>query len=153
MQRRTTAMIAVVAVIIHCVVGCCVRCINACDCLHGDDCAVACCDHHNHALNAPPCDQPVRTSIAASCPTKTEGHSERECVKCGKHKCAFILGDSFRDGFRDALALSAFAPTSCIFLIPNTEKQVRGQSKFEGAVSLFPKAELRLHLALAILII
>ena len=156
MPRRAIAMMAVIAVIIHCVVGCCARCVNACDCPQADDCSVACCpycDHHDHDSQSSLCCQPVRNVVATDGCHDHQDHNEHECIGCGKHRCPFIPSESICDGLHDVLTLSACVPTFRLPLFSIVEKSKLGRDRFAGTLSPFPKAELRLHLALTILTI
>lgn len=108
MPRRATAMMAVLAVIIHCVLGCCARCLSAHEHHdHTDPCQTncICCDHHHHDARPQLCLQPVTSSPLLEPTSEAAPEPDHDCLGCGVAKCAFIQNESASDGLKDALLL------------------------------------------------
>ena len=155
MPKRATAMMAVVAVIIHCVLGCCARCLSAEE-HHGqaEQCSASClcCDHHHHDSDIQLCCQPATSFLPEQAAAEETPHSDHhECLGCGTAKCAFILQESACDGLTDALLLPVdlcWTDTSCPLLTCPAQPAPTGPPR-RTLSSMTPKV--RLHLSLAVL--
>jgi len=149
-------MMAVLAVIIHCVLGCCARCVSAGEHpAHTETCHAhcACCDHHeHHHAGHDLCLQPATNltfeeSTADAAP-QPEHH---DCLGCGKVKCAFILNESPCEGLTDALLLPADLGWSDTAPRPiECDPPPRTRAAGHWPTRHNP-AKLRLHLSLAVL--
>lgn len=161
MIRQITATLAVAAVMIHCVIGCCARCVNACDCttiIAGEEVACDCC--HTHEAEYELCCQPVTSESptesfrcdAACC----EDHActdpnceDHNCDGCGKQKCPFIGSESPTERLIDSLLLSSSWHATAIVSLPKAL-----EFRLGGLGALGPPhtgGKLRLHLCLAVL--
>lgn len=100
MGRRIATLLAAIAVMTHCLIGCCVRCTNACECIAAENCsashstcfhcrwAEACCD-----LACQPVTNAPQSSCYHDCDDESPDHSGHG-IGCQKQKCAYILGKS-----------------------------------------------------------
>lgn len=151
MPRRATAIIALVAVIVHCVIGCCVRCVNACelvylDASHANCCT--CCDAHARKRGVDLCCQPATNSSLAE---ETTEHGEHDCRGCGSHKCPFILSESPAIGLNETLLSPARldgwnASLTSIAIPSSLHRRSRRCLALPNS-----QGDLRLHLCLAVL--
>ncbi|PQO41241.1 hypothetical protein C5Y96_00560 [Blastopirellula marina] len=154
MPRRATAMMAVLAVVIHCVLGCCARCLNASvhhD--HSDPCQAncICCDHHHHDAGIEFCCQPASNSIETEFSSEAAPQPDHECLGCGTAKCAFILSESACDGLTDALLLPAELCWSAMEY-PSIDCDLQQYPpRFSERTTRHITPKLRLHLSLAVL--
>ncbi len=157
MAKRTAAILAVTAVMVHCIIGCCARCVSACDCIPIDQCPASCCpccDMHESHVEIDRCCQPATTCTPAMEITDSDAHDECDCTGCGKHKCAFILSESPSDFLTQTLLSSPSTPTTWDALsLPMTKPQEPNKVRFLDSASPRPQAKLRLHLSLGILTI
>ncbi|QDU74268.1 hypothetical protein Pan97_12750 [Bremerella volcania] len=154
MPRRATAMMAVLAVIIHCVLGCCARCLSAGEHHdHADACQTGClcCEHHHHDARPQLCLQPATSEVPAETTSETVPHPDEQCLGCGKAKCAFIQDESACDGLTDALLGPvdlAWLDTACLAI--ESDPQFH-PPRFSERSTLLLTPKLRLHLSLAVL--
>ncbi|WDI43186.1 hypothetical protein [Bremerella sp. P1] len=156
MPRRATAMMAVLAVIIHCVLGCCARCLSASEHHdHADTCQTSCvcCDHHHHDHGGLElCLQPAVSMMPEEPSSEADPQPDHhECLGCGTAKCAFISNESACDGLTDALLLPAeFSWSDMASLAIESDPQLHPPPIGERtSTNMTPK--LRLHLSLAVL--
>lgn len=154
MPRRATAMMAVLAVIIHCVLGCCARCLSAHEHQdHADPCKTncICCDHHHHHARPQLCLQPVSSSPLLEPTSEAAPEPDHDCLGCGVAKCVFIQNESACDGLTDALLLPVdLAWRDMASLAAEYDPQRHTPQQTEGeSPHITPKV--RLHLSLAVL--
>ena len=160
MIRQIAATLAVAAVIVHCVIGCCVRCVNACDCISTVACEAGVCPCcHSHELDAELdlCCQPVtseplnESSLQDDQGSHSPNHEEHHCGECSTQKCPFIGSESPVERLIESLLLPAQTSwhASSFVSLPKAPEYRLG-----GLGALGPPhsgAKLRLHLTLAVL--
>ncbi len=150
MAKRVAACLAVIAVVVHCVIGCCTRCVNACEAAQLDEIHVCCVCHDYDAwkVEGDLCCQPATNSPTASESTEQGEHA---CLGCGKHKCPFILSESPASGLTETL----LSPVCLIWcdasFEPRESVPTPNQCSFLGLSLPHSQAKLRLHLCLAVL--
>lgn len=154
MGRQAAAMLATVAVMIHCVIGCCVHCANACECLNPDTCTLTCsvaCDCCVPTVGSDSlCCQPQGVCFdKVEAGADSHPHPEENHFGCGHSKCSFILTGSPGETL-----------PQWIFLLPDSgiaSAQVDGAmlspASLHTVMAPHPAPKLRLHLSLAVLII
>ncbi|MBA2117041.1 hypothetical protein HOV93_42350 [Planctomycetes bacterium FF15] len=154
MPRRATAMMAVLAVFIHCVLGCCARCLTASE--HhtpAEHCQAncICCDHHQHDAYVELCLQPAVSLTIAEPSSDADPQQHHECLCCGMAKCAFILNESPSDGLINALLLPADTFWSEISYLPIESVSQNSPRELCHRTSSHATPKVRLHLSLAVL--
>ena len=154
MPRRATAVMAVLAVIIHCVLGCCARCLNAGEHHHHDaSCQVncLCCEHHHHAAGTELCLQPAGSWQVEPASSEADSQPEHQCPGCGKAKCAFILKEPISKRLTGDLVLPGEASwVSQAYQPIDIEPQALSTEFFRRKLS-YQTPKVRLHLCLAVL--
>jgi len=147
-------MMAVAAVIIHCVLGCCARCLSASEHhAHADACQTNCncCDHHHPDAGLELCLQPAVSSMPDEPGTEASPKPDHECLGCGTAKCAFILNESACDGLTDALLLPAELSGPDLSRLAIINGPQLHPPWIVERTSAFMTPKLRLHLSLAVL--
>jgi len=154
MPQRATAMMAVLAVIIHCVLGCCARCVNASE--HHSHTSVCetncqCCEHHHHHAGIELCLQPAISWLPEAPDCEAHPLPDHACLGYHAAKCVFISKKSASDGLADALLLPVDPSWSGIVSQPlaHTPQFQPRRSSRQAPPHKTPK--LRLHLSLAVL--
>lgn len=100
MNRRLATLLAAIAVVTHCLIGCCVRCANACECVAAETCSAshATCFHCRFAETC--CElacQPESNESTATCCHEYDEETPEPAghdIGCRKQKCAYILTKS-----------------------------------------------------------
>ncbi|MFA8019324.1 hypothetical protein [Bremerella cremea] len=152
MDRRFIAMLAVTAVMIHCVVGCCVRCACACECFHAQHASenASFCSHLHRQCGCLD-NQHCELCHGGHC---DHGHGPHEpCVECLKVKSSFIPSDSSWDGVvARARVLSETLPPGADFVAVLPSHHAAWKS-WDPRSHRPQSGGLRRHLTIAVLLI
>lgn len=160
MTRRITTMLAVAAVTLHCLLGCCAHCIQACGCLQvaAQNCECHRCDdgemtHHDHLEL---CCQPASNIPAFhenACIAHEAPLQDQQCQGCGLSKFPFIQSESSLTGLiHDAqfdAPLPLFVDTSAVCL---ADSLYRPHPKLPQP-SPKPSPHVPLHLSFSVLLL
>ncbi|MEW4562105.1 hypothetical protein AB1K70_06245 [Bremerella sp. JC770] len=155
MPRRATAMMAVLAVIIHCVLGCCARCLHASE--HHDHTSVCetncqCCEHHHHHdAGIELCLQPAFSWLPEAPHCEAHSDPDHECPGLHAAKCVFISKKSASDGLTDALLLPVNPSWLGVSGRPLANAPQFQPLRFPRQAPAHNTPKLRLHLSLAVL--
>ncbi len=154
MPRRATAMMAVLAVIVHCVLGCCARCLNASDHHHYHEPCQAnciCCEHHPHHDDIELCLQPAGSWHLEEASQQTNTQQGSPCPGCGKAKCAFIFKEPMSKRLTGAYMLPTDVSWANQAYQPPVLQPQELPPHFLRRTSAHKTLKVRLHLCLNVL--
>jgi len=159
MGRRIATVLAAIAVMTHCLIGCCVRCANACDCIAAEDCsashstcfhcrwAEACCD-----LACQPETNEPHSACCLDCDDQSPEHPGHD-IGCRKQKCVYIVSKS---SLQDLVGQNHFV----LFVLPWDGSLLADSFNFQpfafwrtSSLGFLCQGNLRAHLVYAVLLL